>query len=67
MNTENIKSLSDFKSERKKLDKEIEFAHKMLEVNISSLRYQFMPTQMVQNIWNNLGDKFMNWVEKKLE
>ena len=49
------------------VDKEIEFAHKMLEVNISSLRYQFMPTQMVQNIWNKLGDKFMNWVEKKLE
>lgn len=66
MNTDNIKSIEDFAQARREIKNDIELANKKLDMDIAKIRYQMMPTTLLQNVMQRISDRIMMWVDSKL-
>ena len=66
MNANDIQSLSDFDQARKQIKSDIELNSQKLDMEVAKLKYQMMPTTMIQSVLTRISDKILLWVDSKL-
>jgi len=66
MNANDIQSLSDFDQARKQIKSDIELNNQKLDMEVAKLKYQMMPTTMIQSVLTRISDKILLWVDSKL-
>lgn len=66
MRTDNINSLSDFQAVRDQITSEIDLTEQKIELDVTKLKYQVMPGNMIKSVWERLGNRVLDWVDQRL-
>ncbi|MCQ2203821.1 MAG: hypothetical protein MJZ15_05210 [Bacteroidales bacterium] len=66
MNTDNINTIDDIKAARNQINKKIELTHQQLDLNVTRLKYQIMPSSMLQSLFSRVSERIMTWIDARL-
>ncbi|MCQ2228558.1 MAG: hypothetical protein MJZ13_02295 [Bacteroidales bacterium] len=66
MEVRDIKYLSDFREARKQIKSDIKVSNKKLDLEIEKLKYQMLPTSIIQSAFNKISERLLLWIDTKL-